>query len=620
MMPATLPFYTRRISFTRPAAQSKARVLLRFAASFFFAICAAVCQFQQSAMAAPAANKSINNSAGQKSDKGEDRSLSSDERIDVGGVLLSPTSYRVAVRPGQRGELTFSLANPTRVRTQAHLELLSFVPEPGRYEAQWISSGEHDASSWFAQPDTTIQFQPGEHKEWKFKYAVPSRSQGCYWTMLRFTPRPVDSTSSTSVIYNAPVIFVVGSRARPVVKVSSPLLIPASANQPKAPLVATCPLENSGEGFGAVGATGELKNLSNNRVLANFSQADQYLLPGTKRELRFSLPTVPDGQYRLSVRAEVGARRLPAVYSDYVVVDGEAKISSEASLLELPPISLEPASFDLTAPRGSTRSQVVKISNIAARDMIFDLSAHPLEQAQTGSIGISDAPLPPGLLVTISPASVSVRARTTVNVRVTMHATPEASGNLWFGIAIRERDNPSAIPETLNACLTVDGTLAPQLSIEDEQIEWVREHPATISFTLKNTGNMALQLAPTAVVLEDGVRLVSRLEVPVQSSGGILPGASLPNMVMLPPDLKPGEYIVEISYKYGEGDDAVARLRVPVNVAEPRQKPEAAAETTKGKTGSTIPGTTPGKAPGKSTGSSLSKRTKADAKASPIIR
>jgi len=39
---------------------------------------------------------------------------------------------------------------------------------------------------------------------------------------------------------------------------------------------------------------------------------------------------------------------------------------------------------------------------------------------------------------------------------------------------------------------------------------------------------------------------------------------------MLPPDLKPGEYIVEISYQYGE--ELFATLRVPIKVELPQPK------------------------------------------------
>jgi hypothetical protein len=44
-------------------------------------------------------------------------------------------------------------------------------------------------------------------------------------------------------------------------------------------------------------------------------------------------------------------------------------------------------------------------------------------------------------------------------------------------------------------------------------------------------------------------------------------------MTMLPADLKPGDYIVEISYQYGE--DLYARLRVPIKVDEPQVKTPA---------------------------------------------
>ena len=57
---------------------------------------------------------------------------------------------------------------------------------------------------------------------------------------------------------------------------------------------------------------------------------------------------------------------------------------------------------------------------------------------------------------------------------------------------------------------------------------------------------------------------MARLAVPEVGDGGILPGKTIANSVMLPAGLKAGEYVVEIAYQFGEQN--FGRIRVPVSV------------------------------------------------------
>lgn len=486
--------------------------------------------------------------------------------VSLGGALISPTMYRVNVQPGRKGSLEFVIANPGKrqVRGTGKLEILSYLPEDGTYRMQYDVAHPRDASTWFEERNSTIELAPGERKKVNLKYSVPRGTTGSYWCTLKFSPKPVGSMSKATVVIQIPLIFTVGRPQKPIIKVSSPKILRKWENDAESPLLAKLPIANEGEGLAIIGATGDLKNIITGQVVAEFSTENRNLLPGTNHDMSFIFPKVPDGKYRIALRAEIGSRRLNPVASDYVIVDGEAKIASEATTLELPPITVEPAGIALTAPAGSIRSQTVRITNISGRNMTIDLALHSLEQAESGSIGIGRDALPEGLTASVYPSSITLRPQATSNVRVNLKTEKTAEGDLWFGLAITERSNAQSLTETVNGSISLVNTIKPNLEVINEQVDWVKGHPLGVRFAVHNSGNQALMPLPRAAVLENGIKRIADLVVPTQGSGGILPGATLPNSVMLPPDLGVGEYIVEISYQYGE--ESYAKLRVPLKI------------------------------------------------------
>jgi hypothetical protein len=488
---------------------------------------------------------------------------------DIGGILITPTKFRVDVRSGQRGFLEFRLENPSRERAIARMDIVSYLPADWTYDLQENAVNPRDASQWFAERNFAVELVPGQKKSVKLKYAVPRGLTGTYWCMLRFMPRPVSSTTPRKIVLEMPIIFMLGGRERPVVKVSSPIVTKIFGKSPKSPLLVNLPMTNEGLGLAVVGATGEIKNMTTGRVLSNFVITDRNLLPLSKRYIAFRLPELPDGQYRITMRAELGNRRLPPVSTDYVVIANEAKPITEATIMELPPVFIDPSAINLAAPAGSARSQAVRVVNTSDREIVLDIAPRALEQAATGGIGLGGESLPPGLFADVIPRSLTLRPKAMGITRLTLKSEKTAQGELWFGLAITERNNANAFSDTIESCLSIAGTTRPNLEIVNGTIEKINGRPINVGFTVRNIGNQALLPEPSAVVLEEGVRLAARLEVPVTGTGGILPGVELPNSVMLPIDLKPGEYVVEISYKFGESEDAVARLRMPITVAAP---------------------------------------------------
>jgi hypothetical protein len=203
--------------------------------------------------------------------------------------------------------------------------------------------------------------------------------------------------------------------------------------------------------------------------------------------------------------------------------------------------------------------------------MEVGILAKPLQQGRTGGIGVSDGPLPAGATVDVTPSSFSIEPGRMAVARIVVQSAPAAKGDTWFGLALSERGNAKSLAETVFGTLTVKGTEAPRLEVVKQGLDSLQGHPVRIRFTVRNTGNQAVQPEASCTVLRGGVLREAALEVPKVGDGGILPGAEIDNSVMLPQDLKPGDYIVDIGYQYTDKDSA--HLRVPITV--PGAKPAA---------------------------------------------
>ncbi len=487
------------------------------------------------------------------------------ENNGVGGVLISPTNYHLQSAAGRKGTLSLTVANPSLVASSTRLTVRSSLPEDWTYRPQYDVQHPRDASAWFTERDLSITLAPGTKKMQSLKFSVPPRTSGSYWCIIQCNAKPVGSRSTANVIIDVPVLFTIGRAARPLLKISSPVM-EKQGKGADSPFLLKFPVQNDGAGYAIFGVSSKLRNVVSGTVVKTIELDKTNLFPETKRYLQFRMPPIPDGNYALEFRAQVGSRLLPAVVSRYVIVKGEPKPETAATILELPPLTFEPSSISLIIPAGSLRSQSLRISNLSDRDITVDLAARSLEQTSSGVLGLGSETLPSGLSVTVTPASLTIRPKSTGSARVSLKADREAQGDLWFGLAVTERGNPNALPETINGSVSVAGTAKPMLEVVNGTVDIVGGRPLGVRFVVRNSGNQALQLVPSAAVLEDGIKLVSRLTVPVEGSGGILPGVELQNLTMLPPDLEPGEYIVEISYQYGE--DLYAKLRVPIKVDE----------------------------------------------------
>ena len=210
----------------------------------------------------------------------------------------------------------------------------------------------------------------------------------------------------------------------------------------------------------------------------------------------------------------------------------------------------------------------VKFTNQTDSPLVLNLTPHRLSQASNGLLQVLEDSSLGNLVVTLSSPTVTVPARRTANVRVQVAVDAAAKGDSWFAISAVSQAGDS-MSEEVYGSVSVPNTGIPKIEVTSGQIGKVGDIPISVDYEVRNTGNMALLPKVSASVLEAGLTPIAKLEVPLLGDGGILPGVTLKNRVMLPPNLKAGAYTVRLEYQIGEGLSEIKQI--PFFVPEPKK-------------------------------------------------
>ncbi len=487
----------------------------------------------------------------------------------MGGLLVSPGIQRVDSRAGATGTVNFELYNPNSVPTIATIELASFLPKEWSYDAQLNKPHARDASAWLKVTPETYRFDPYQQQVRGYKYTIPRSAKGTYWCMLRISPRPASGSSTNNVVFEVPIIFNVGSGMRANIKLQTPI-VTANAVKTDSGLVLTVPMLNMGDVNAVITASGEIRPLEGGRIIKSFEVPDKNLLPQSKRYITAELPKMADGKYRVTMRINVNSRSLPRVKVDFAVVKGKATGLDDPKVLEMAPISIDPPGFALEMPAGATKQQALRVRNNGTKPLTLLITANAVEQTTSGALGASESAPPVGLTINIEPREMVLQPNELGSSRLQIGVDKTAKGDLWMAFSVAVKGSSTSLKEVITGNVLVTKTADPKLEISNMQLVKAQGKPIQVRFDVKNTGNKAVAPVATAAILDRGVQVVNYLEVPKVGDGGIIPGATVQNTVMLPIDLKAGEYVVEISYQYAP--QLTAKGRLPLSVAKPVKK------------------------------------------------
>jgi len=489
------------------------------------------------------------------------------------GFTLSPLMFRSEIPSGGSHSLAVEVQNlePTVVRTSLRVQSATF--DDWTYRANLGQAHERDCSRWFRRAEFQQSVRPNTGHTFRLQLDVPRAARGVYWCMLSIVPVPDRSTGVFLTEYQVPVILFVGQQPRPGLKLGEPS-VEISASERAVQL----PFENTGDAFLIIGASGEIRDRATGKLVQEVSERDRNLYPHTRRNLRFPIPTLPDGDYFVVVRPQAGTRVFPPMRKEFSVRSGRAESEGGGRMSSLAPFTMEPQRLRAELPAGGRRALAIKLTNDGAEAATIELKAMGVRQNETGAFqSIPDGPSG-SLSVEVSPGTVTVPAGRSVSVRLNLGVAADATGDHWFAVSARGVGG-TTIAEEMYGSVIVPNSAKASAKLGEPEVEFVKGVPLAVSFTVANTGNVALMPIYGASVLEKGVTSVAQLQVPRLGDGGLLAGNRLRYRVMLPATLKPGAYLVSVSCQYGER--MFDTLRVPIKVPVPLK---AVPKTTKGKT------------------------------------
>lgn len=480
------------------------------------------------------------------------------------GMAIVPVMYRTAGRVGSTLALPIEVQNLEMRPLKVTLKINPVAYSDWTYAPNLGTVSKFDCSSWFATKSFAATVDKTSNLRFPLKCTIPHVDPGVYYCLGTIDPTIVGDNSVIIAEYQIPIIIFVGPQPKLDLKFGTPVLEVGE----KASSISV-PFMNEGDAFTVIGAAVQLRDAATGRSVAIRTEQDRNLYPQTKRNLRFSLPKIPDGQYQLQCTCQSGTRTFRPLTASYVVNKGKAELATPGTVISLPPFTVDPGRIHQAMPAGSQRLVSVKLTNQTDNPLTINFSAHKLTQINSGLLQVLDEAPAAGLTVDLTPGTITIPARHSSNIRIKLSLDPGSVGDSWFAISAISAAGDSMSEEIYgNASVPETGT--PKLEIVQKETGKVGDIPISIDYEVTNTGNMALLPKTNASVLEGGLTPVARLEIPLLGDGGILPGATLRNRVMLPPNLKPGAYTVKLEYQYGETLTEVKQF--PFVVPNPSKK------------------------------------------------
>ncbi len=488
-------------------------------------------------------------------------------------MAVVPVMFRQPARPGGVVTLRIGVQNLEAGPLTAQLEIRPVTYQQWTYGPILDKATKYDCSTWFAETKVEGTVKARSEGVFTLKCNIPKGTEpGAYYCMGTIVPKFSNDNSKIVTQYQIPIILYVGNQPKVDLKFGSPELTASTKEN-----FVEVPFQNESEAFLVVGATIQVRDLTTGRIVAVRTDSDRNLYPESNRKLHFTVPLLADGQYRVQAVCQAGTRTYRPITADFVVRDNVSKPLTDKTLISLPPFVVDPGRVHVNMPAGSKRQLAIKFTNISDKPLTVSLTSHKLSQQSNGSLQVlDDGPVPP-LGVTLTPDTITIEPKRVTTARVTLTLDAGASGDNWFAISAITTTGDSMSEEVYGSATvpeTREVKFQPKVSIVEKEIGKVGAgYPISVDYEVTNTGNIALKPQVTAGVLESGLTAVATIEVPVLGDGGILPGATLHNRLMLPLTLKPGTYAVEIKYQYGE--DLFERKLIEFNVPAPKATPSA---------------------------------------------
>ncbi len=466
-------------------------------------------------------------------------------------MAIAPLMYRATGHAGAALSLPVQITNLNQAPVRLILTVHAVTYDDWSYAPELDKASPFDCSTWFPVKQYTETLEANGQLTIPLKCDVPKGiAPGIYYCLGTIDPQ-VNANDPNQIRpeYTIPIIVRVGTLPRPQLQFGQPILTIGKTNS-----AVDMPFINDGNEFAIIGASIQIRDATG-RAVASGIDPDHNLYPQSKRSLTLTVPSrLPDGQYHVQVTCQVNLQTFRPITAAFVVSKGKAVPATAASMISLPPFTIDPPVFHQKIPIGGTKFQAVKFINQTDQPVTVEISARKLTQSTNGLFQVLDDTVGAPLSLKVNPSTLVLPGHGSANALVLMSVGPNASGDLWFALSAISTAKDSLSQEAY-ASIVVPGTESPKLTITQRALNKVGGIPISVDYDVTNTGNVALLPKISASVLESGLTPVYKLEVPQLGDGGIIPGATLSNRVMLPPNIKPGAYTIRLEYQYAETKD-----------------------------------------------------------------
>jgi archaellum component FlaG (FlaF/FlaG flagellin family) len=483
----------------------------------------------------------------------------------LSGMTIAPLMFRDLVGAGGKVNLTIQIQNLQQDSLNVTADVVAVTFEDWTYLPKFGNVTENDCSSWISPAQTTQVIPAAAQGNINLSAKIPHVHPGVYWCMARVSPHYQNDPSTIGAQYQIPIILFVGGQPKQALKLDSPEMVQKGTSEE-----VDVPFENTGDGFTVIGANVELRQASTGRLLNNFYDYDRNLYPRTKRNITFSAGELPEGEYIVTSKPEAGTRSFSPMTRRFAVTKGGIKPDTGPEAFDLSPITFDPGAVHVQMPSGGERSAVLRVTNNSAAPVNVKIAVKAISQDPDGAFSVGSTPPAGPFTISSEPDALQLDPGRTGAVRLAIGSSKDAAGDYWFAIEATT-DDVHEISEQIYGNLSIPNG-APNLQLRKTDIKKIGQYPYSVLFEIANTGNLSLKPIAFAQVLEEGLQPIANLTVPTLGGGGVLPGSVLRNEVLLPPNLKPGTYSVNIKYQYGQ--DLFATLTVPILVPGSKPKPK----------------------------------------------
>ncbi|MEW5866308.1 MAG: hypothetical protein AB1774_05535 [Bacillota bacterium] len=507
-------------------------------------------------------------------------------------MSLTPLLVELTAGPGDTKTFDVLLVNESKTASAHFRVFTADVAEKQNGDYCVVESGEskYSCARWIKLSANEADLGPGEGLALTGKLTVPRGVFGGRYAAVVFELAPEKRTgeafASTEFVQRFVTVVEVSIPAPRVRKILSVEAFTVKAGRDN-------PRYASAFGEDALILVAQVKNEGNTHIFARgfltlrdgsgrrlrqipLGSGRGLVLPETSVNLVSVLPAgLAPGDYIADIAVKYGGMRPALAKVPFTVGAGGAAARGVEGEARLAPFSVEPADMGLTYPPGAVAARSVVIENRSDVPIHVEGRAVPLVYDEEGEL-VQDVGLPDEWScagwVELRPASLDIRPKGRQVVRVMIDIPKDQAGGRYANLVFTATPGAAGAPAwTGEAGTVVFLTVGKQVEKRAQLTELKAEDSGpsvgwVFSTTFKNTGTTHVRpqvafavkkhvMPPESVPGIEYVGPGSWVEVDSVDLGElenvVLPGGTRLLRAGYARPLEPGEYMVEVTVKYG---------------------------------------------------------------------